>query len=858
MRQKKTFAYITAALAAVILCIIVVVVMLISLSSMNVSYRPCKSEEEGIIARTAQLVSSNPDVDEVALRVGSGMYSVGDYVIRSMTSAEYLSRGISDDQFAMDLTFALYGDYDTDAVGRITDSLNGHTRMYAINKEISRIDSKYAASGSISENSGDSFENCVITKPLEGSDGYTIGIRSVEGTIETTGSGMRTDFFVDDALYQGNIVLSNSDSNSKSFVMSWNTAGVEAGEHNVIILLRSSDGRGNIIDGGDINVPHCFEITNNSVADGSLDAGSQNTWFYLNAMDSNAYVNFVDLSDDIKVTMYDAYGELVGTNDLADSKYEILRGKKQDVEAISAATGIYDVSNSFYVKVERGQNCENPDENITFKMVQSREVARYNGEYMAVLDDVGAVPTPVPSSVASDPPETVRLASYAGVEIEADYNSVSFLPINGVLTTFKMVEPGTDKVVDFFPEFSNKITDYGYYRVSGNQDVRFVFESQDGYTGYVNSVINIDGSNIPYSEGDSFTIKSGETHLKIELTTFDGDVRTYNLFILNGDDNGSFSEDTLSNFPSSYGSGLWLLHNLHPNYNFRAYNVGIDFNTVLDNEDSGSRSLANVNSHPWWVKSDSPVYDGGGWMAARNEVVQYFLDPRNYFDQQHIFAFEMLSFDSTAQTVDGVRNVVAGSFMDTTNPDYAQIIYNAGQTADVSPYFLSSRILQEMGYSGQSALCHGTLEGYEGYYNFYNIGSTPDPDIPNGALINGAKYAQWGRNPDEQEITPEEAELLLPWDNVEDAITGGALWIASRYTSAGQDTLYFQKFDVIDNTDGLYEHQYAQNISMAYSEGARYYSGYASIGMLEESFTFVIPVYVNMPEQYGHMPATGA
>ena len=61
-----------------------------------------------------------------------------------------------------------------------------------------------------------------------------------------------------------------------------------------------------------------------------------------------------------------------------------------------------------------------------------------------------------------------------------------------------------------------------------------------------------------------------------------------------------------------------------------------------------------------------------------------------------------------------------------------------------------------------------------GYYNFYNIGSTPDPDIENGALINGARYSM-GRDPEDQEITEEESALLLPWDSVENAITGGAI-----------------------------------------------------------------------------------
>ena len=124
----------------------------------------------------------------------------------------------------------------------------------------------------------------------------------------------------------------------------------------------------------------------------------------------------------------------------------------------------------------------------------------------------------------------------------------------------------------------------------------------------------------------------------------------------------------------------------------------------------------------------------------------------------------------------------------------------------------------------------------------------------NGAQINGAKYAKYGSKPEEKQITPDEELLLLPWTSEEKAICGGALWISKSYIEKGQDTLYFQKFDILDNEDGLYEHQYAQNIAMANNEGIRYYSAYASQDMLDSSFVFIIPVYEQMPTEYGKSP----
>ena len=860
MKRKKTTEYLITATITAVFGIVLTVVTAVALGGMSTPVKDLKGDGADIMQRTAEITGGN-NVSLAEQRVGSGLMSVGDYTIRCFTSADYLSLNKDDEAFANDLAIALEGEADPDTVDDILDLLDDHSRMYAIDQMVTKCDKSFASTTEVSADPGDSFTDCVVTKPLEGTDGYTIGIRRVEGNFTATGDEVRTDFFVDGVLYQGNIRMSDAeDGDGNDFVMAWDTSVVDSGEPDVFILLRSSDGRGQIIAGGTIMVPRCMTLVNDRVQQGSIDQNSSISWYILNAEDRDAYVNFVGLSDDIKVSLYDAYGEFIGTNDLLDSDYEILRGHKQDVNKITEDTGIPGASNNFFVRVERGEGCSSESDAISYTMVQSRNVALYEGSYYAVLDDIGAVPTPLPISSSNSPysGSNVRLGDLNNNEIEVVYEDVRYLPLSGFLTKLDLSDTGTGRGVDFFPNFAGKTVDYGFYSTSlGTLNLDFV--TQEGYAATVDITLDNQGNVSSYSQGDTITLGPGENTIKVTVNAFDGTVKSYSVYILNGDDSGDFSESTLSLFPQSYYSGLWLLHSLHPAYCFRPYNTGMSFPTVLDNEDSADRSLANIYSHPAWCQSGSPEYDGGGWYAATNEVVQYFVDPRNYLDPQHIFSFEMLSFDSTAQTVDGVRNIVAGSFMeDTSEYDYAQIIYDAGQTANVSPYFLASRILQEMGYNGESELCHGTLDGYEGYYNFYNIGSTPDPSIQNGALINGARYAQWGQDPDGQQITPEEASLMLPWNSVDRAITGGALWIASRYTAAGQDTLYFQKFDVIDNEDGLYMHQYAQNISMAYTEGARYFSGYASIDMLDQPFTFVIPVYTDMPEQFGTMPYSGA
>ena len=853
---KKTKEYLIIAGAVLIVSVIAVILGGISLAGMSVPYGEPDSSEEDIILRASAL-TSNEDANRIALhRVGSGFYTAGDYVLNIFTSSDYLVAGKDDAAFASDLSAVISGAPDQQMINDAVSMLSGSSRMYVINEMLASEDRSLKASSSIPDTPGDSFTDCILTSSLEGDNGVTLGIRKVQGSFVTTGDGIRTDFFVDGICYQGNINITDSGDGSKNFVMAWNSEGVSAGSHEVLILLRSSDGRGTVLTGGEIFVPDTMTLVNNNVQPGTIGESRQASWYVLNAGDSNAYINFVNLSGDIKVSIYDAYGNLIGSNDLEGTDCEILRALRQDTAAITADTGLAGVTNTFYVKVERGALNEDHTGAVSYTMVQSREVAYYDGGYVAVIDTDSDDPNASVVDISSP--------AFYGKEIDIQdmnnnimtvgYEDLSFIPLNGVLEDFAVTYTGTGMDFGYVPSFEPKLMNYGYMSVDGISDLTLNASSREGNFATITAILETSAGTSDVPLGSSFSLQPGENKLTVSVHSFDGITNNYSLYVLVGDDDGTFCEDTLSQFPVSYGSGLWLLHSLHPNYIFTPFNTGMDFYTVLDYEDSGSRSLANIYSNPSWTDSSSPEYDGGGWHAATNEAVRYFLDPRNYLDQVHIFSFETLSFNGAVQSIDGVSTMIAGSFMDTDDLDYAQIIYNAGQTAGVSPYLLSSRIIQEMGYNGQSALCSGTLPGYEGYYNFFNIGSVPDPSVENGALINGARYAMWGSSPDLETIDDAEAALLLPWDNVSDAITGGALWIAQSYIAVDQNTLYFQKFDVINNNDGLYNHQYAQNVAMAYMEGQRYFRSYAANGMLDEPFEFIIPVYSGLPDSFGQMP----
>ena len=175
---------------------------------------------------------------------------------------------------------------------------------------------------------------------------------------------------------------------------------------------------------------------------------------------------------------------------------------------------------------------------------------------------------------------------------------------------------------------------------------------------------------------------------------------------------------------------------------------------------------------------------------------------------------------------------------------YSDLILKAAITSKVSPYHLASRIKQEVGPFLSHSSISGTVEGYKGLYNFYNIGATSSAE-PMGAIINGLKYARDGKGASQETKN----KYLIPWDNKEKAITGGGIFIGSSYINVGQNTVYFQKFHVTDTKGGeLFWHQYMTNVLAPYSESKSIYQGYKNNGLIDSPMHFIIPIYNNMPE----------
>ncbi|MGN0595146.1 MAG: SH3 domain-containing protein [Hominimerdicola sp.] len=308
---------------------------------------------------------------------------------------------------------------------------------------------------------------------------------------------------------------------------------------------------------------------------------------------------------------------------------------------------------------------------------------------------------------------------------------------------------------------------------------------------------------------------------------------------------------TEQGFPESYKPYLRRLHSKYPKWVFKAQHVGLDWNEVVTQECVLGRNLVHSSALASWKSMEKGAYNfeggywyglDGSWVAASKEIIMYYLDPRNFLDDTYIFMFENLSYNPSVHNINGVKAILSDTFMsgNYTCPDtkqtysYAQTFMDAAKKSGVSPYHLASRCRNEQGVNGAPQSL-GTVQGYENYFNFFDIQAYATSTMTAAQM--GCKYAMT-TNP----------TYLLPWTNQYKSIVGGSIFVGTGYISKEQDTLYLQKFDVVDGGNGLYYHQYMTCVFGQANEAVSLKNAYSS-SVLNSAMEFKIPVYQNMPEQ---------
>lgn len=376
-----------------------------------------------------------------------------------------------------------------------------------------------------------------------------------------------------------------------------------------------------------------------------------------------------------------------------------------------------------------------------------------------------------------------------------------------VYPTGVVIEPVYDKELE-------------YYEYPLVYEIRF-YQDANEKNGYIRD------ENIVYTDEDW---KSWEEEMVSNLTV------SFPMMLYGADSfSASYASDSMSDdvkqFPQSYQTALQKLKTAHPQWRFIRQNVGAKFETAVNSE-MGDKSWVYNNSANRSKGFVGAATGQANWNYATKAGVSFFMDPRNYLDESHIFAFEQLTYNSSYHTKEAVQSVLSNTFMKGTIPGdsrtYAEAFFTIGKNRKLSPTHLASRVYQEQGAKGTSPLISGTYTGYEGYYNFFNIGATGSTTAD--VIKNGLAYAK-----------------KHGWNSRYKSLEGGADAIGNNYILRGQDTIYYQKYNVAPHSQSAkYTHQYMQNIQAPYTEAVTTANMYKSAGSINGAFVFTIPVYSDM------------
>lgn len=321
-------------------------------------------------------------------------------------------------------------------------------------------------------------------------------------------------------------------------------------------------------------------------------------------------------------------------------------------------------------------------------------------------------------------------------------------------------------------------------------------------------------------------------------------------------------EQQLAEFPESYRADLIKLHAIYPNWVFKADKLNLTFGQAVALEDKGNYKLIengrltdgtfNLNRVSLlsmrkgcydWGTGNWVAHDSGRWYGASRELIAYYMDPRNFLNANDVFVYMKQGYDSNSQTIQGVSNLIKGTFLDAVvtdindefyNKTYAEVIIAAAQQSTVSPYVIASTIIQEQSPSG-ATLGKGTTYNGVTVYNFmhWQASGSSEADI----IKNGADYA-----------------YNLGWTTPSKSIIGGASLYGANYVSNGQDTYFYKNYNIIGSAN--VSHQYAQNVADSYSSAKKIAKMY--IDNKEINLTFRIPVYKDnsLPTEISPYPKT--
>ncbi len=367
-------------------------------------------------------------------------------------------------------------------------------------------------------------------------------------------------------------------------------------------------------------------------------------------------------------------------------------------------------------------------------------------------------------------------------------------------------------------------------------------------------------------------------------------------------------------FPASYVELLVPLHEKYPQWEFVPMVTGLDWQASINGErNPHKKQLIENNVQSSYKCSCSSckgvIQEASNWVSASEEAVKYYMDPRNFLNEEYIFQFESTAYDST-HTKAGVEAILKNTWMynssitylnalgtektykeDGTAVKYSDVILKAAKDSGLSAYYIASKIVQEVGSSSSSNAggASGKNSPFNGIYNYYNIGaytgvrdglewangfmkttrsvvmyksadieSTQVVTVPSNTevyyisssgdfyQVNAVVSGKTYRGYIKKSNISAYTSYGRPWTNPQKTIYYGAQYIYDSFSET-QYTGYLQKFNVNPKSETLYGHEYMANVRAAAAEANKTYKAYVSANILEAKKVFSIPVFKNMP-----------
>lgn len=307
----------------------------------------------------------------------------------------------------------------------------------------------------------------------------------------------------------------------------------------------------------------------------------------------------------------------------------------------------------------------------------------------------------------------------------------------------------------------------------------------------------------------------------------------------------STSTTSFKGFPSSYTKKLAALKKAHPKWEFVAVNTGLDWSDAVSRMTAKTGTNLVYTTFPYSYRSvEKGCYnyltnryapkDGAKFIAASEGCVEFYMDPRNWLDDTHVFMFEDNRYHSSYQTLSMVETMTKGrnNLLHKNSTSFIK----AAKNYNISPVYLTAKALEEQG----SKINSGKV-GTRTVYNVFNIGAY---DSASGGASNGIRYAGSG------------SSYLRPWTSIDKAIRGGAKYIASNFIANNQSCAYLEHFNVMNGLGKVGTHVYMTAVYAPRNTSVSTASSYKRYKIYDKKIVFYIPVYKNMPSSACKVPSS--